>query len=86
MDVGLRARGRRLMKAKVRWKPIGLSAKRWRETAHLRSLQGSTPYSKPPKRPRLKAPRDIMSGQITPRLRRMPKPAEGLPTGGENTF
>jgi hypothetical protein len=73
------------MKAKVRWKPIGLSAKRWRETAHLKSPQGSGPYSKAPKGPRLRAPHGTAWGQTAPPSRGIPRPADGFPKGSENT-
>jgi len=73
------------MKAKVRWKPIGLSAKKWRETAHLRSPQGSGSYSKPPKGPRMRAPRGIIWGQTAPLSMGMPRRADGLAKGSENT-
>ena len=73
------------MKGKVRWKPVGLSAKKWRETAHLRSLQGSRPHSTPLKGPRPIVPRSSAWGQTAPHVREMPRPAEGLPLGGEKT-
>jgi hypothetical protein len=72
------------MKGKVRWKPVGLSAKRWREAAHLRNPLSSGLYSQPPKEPRVRTPRGIGWGQATPPLRRNPKAADGFPKGSEN--
>jgi len=73
------------LKAKVRWKPIGLSAKRWRETAHLKGV-GPGPNSKPPKGSRLKAPPSYVWGQKNPRLEGTPRSPDGFPSGGENTL
>ncbi len=75
-----------MKEGRVRGKPVGLSAKKWRETAHLRSLQGSESYSKPLKGPKPRVPQSNVWGQTAPHSREMPRPAEGLPLGGENTI
>jgi hypothetical protein len=74
------------LKTRVRWKPIGLSAKQWRETAHLKSPQGPGPYSQPPKGSRLRPPQSHALGADESQTEGNAETRRWVSDGGEKTF